>query len=82
MVASGIYVKISENDEFIGIDEDYIELYINLASKYNVDIEPISVNIDLRTIPCNKVRPTLKWIEKVDESIKTIFIQTSIKFEM
>ena len=79
-VFPGIYVKISaKNEEFIGLDEDYIELYNNLASNFDLVMEPISVSSDLRTIPSNKVRPTLKWSEKTDESIKTIFVQTSFQ---
>ena len=74
----GIYVKISDkNDEFIGLDEDYIKDYEKLVLQFDLEMDNIPVNIDLRSIPSNQVRPTLKWSEKVDESIKTMFCQTS-----
>jgi len=73
----GIYVKNSDkNDEFIALDEDYIKNYEELVLEFDLEMDKIPVSIDLRSIPSNKVRPTLKWSEKADESIKTIFCQT------
>lgn len=78
----GIYVKNSDNnEEFIGLDEDYIKWYNDFASDFDLYMESIQTNIDLRTIPSSKVRPTLKWIEKPYENIKTIFFQTSFHIE-
>ncbi len=76
----GIYVKISKiNEEFIGLDENYIEWYNRLVSDFDLVMEPIPVGTDLRVIPSTQIRPTLKWSEKTDESIKTIFAQTSFQ---
>lgn len=74
----GIYVKIS-NDEFFGLAEDYIQWYDDLALEYDLVMEPIPVGSDLRSIPSTKIRPTLKWKENPEESIKTIFYQTSFR---
>jgi len=78
----GIYVKISTdttNDEFFGLGDDYIQWYDDLALEYDLVMEPIQVGTDLRSIPSTKIRPTLKWKENPEESIKTIFYQTSFR---
>ena len=78
----GIYVKISTdttNDEFFGLGDDYIQWYDDLALEYDLVMEPIQGGTDLRSIPSTKIRPTLKWKENPEESIKTIFYQTSFR---
>lgn len=78
----GIYVKISSNDEeFIGLDEDYIKWYNDLVSEFDLVMEPILVDTDLRTIPSTQIRPIIKWKENPEESIKTIFVKTSFQIE-
>lgn len=81
-IVSGMYIKIpTKDEEFIGLDEDYIKSYNDIVSRFDLVMEPISTSVDLRKIPSNQVRPTLKWSERPDESIKTIFIQTSFKLK-
>lgn len=75
----GIYVKKSSiNEEFIGLDEDYIKGYNYLVSEFDLVMKQIPINVDLRTIPSNQVRPKLIWSDH-DENIKTIFVQTSFQ---
>lgn len=76
----GVYAKNPAKDiEIIGLDEDYIEWYNDLVSYIDLDMDSISTDIDLRTIPSSQVRPTLKWEEDLDENIKTIFVKTSFQ---
>jgi hypothetical protein len=74
----GLYAK-TPDDEFLGIDEDYIEMYNSFCDHYKLERINAILNSDINLISSNVTRPHLKSPQYPKENLKAMFMQTSFQ---